>query len=67
MTDLYTFSFDALGTECLLHLYADSAEIADATAEAAMGEVYRIECRYSRYREDSVSLQSPDQRSGARG
>jgi thiamine biosynthesis lipoprotein len=50
---LHSFQFDALGTECALHLYAGSADIAEAAAEAAMGEVYRIECRYSRYRADS--------------
>jgi thiamine biosynthesis lipoprotein len=51
---LHSFQFDALGTECALHLYADSADTAEAAAEGAMGEICRIECRYSRYREDSV-------------
>lgn len=50
----HSFYFDALGTECVLHLYADSADTAEAAAAAAMDEVYRIEARYSRYREDSV-------------
>jgi thiamine biosynthesis lipoprotein len=54
MTTLHSFPFDALGTECILHLYADSAVAADAAAAAAIDEVDRIESRYSRYRPDST-------------
>ena len=53
MTDFYTFPFSAMGTECLLHLYAPDATVAEAIAHAAMAEVYRIERRYSRFRADS--------------
>ncbi len=43
-------SFPAMGSDCVLHLFEASAEIA-ASAEA---EVVRIEDRYSRYRPDSL-------------
>ena len=51
---LHSFPFDALGTECVLHLHAESAATAENTAVAASDEVNRIEMRYSRYREDSM-------------
>ena len=51
---LHPYPFDALGTACVMHLYAASAEVADAAAGAAIEEVERIEQRYSRYREDST-------------
>lgn len=54
MTSLHSIPFDALGTECVIHLYADSTDIANAGAEAAIAEVERIEGAYSRYREDSI-------------
>ncbi|TLS66319.1 FAD:protein FMN transferase [Mariprofundus erugo] len=51
---LFHYTFDAMGTECSLSLYADDEAIAAASADAAMAEVSRIEYRYSRYREESV-------------
>lgn len=53
MTALHSFPFDALGTECILHLYADTPGMADAAASAAIGEIVRIEHTYSRYQEDN--------------
>lgn len=54
MMKLYSYQFFAMGTECVLHLYADGEERADAVAQSAIDEVTRIEARYSRYRDDSV-------------
>ena len=51
---LYSFPFDALGTACLLHLYAGSADEAESIATAAIDEVMRIELRYSRYLDEST-------------
>jgi thiamine biosynthesis lipoprotein len=51
---LHSFHFDAMGTECTLHLYSDSRSVADDTAEAVEAEVERIEARYSRYRPESL-------------
>lgn len=51
---LHSFSFQAMGTECLLHLYADSADAAEDAYEAVADEVGRIEYKYSRFRSDSV-------------
>jgi FAD:protein FMN transferase len=42
-----------MGTDCVLHLYAAERADAERIAEAAVSEVLRIECRYSRYRSDS--------------
>lgn len=54
MTALHSFPFDAMGTECILHLYSLTADDAEMAAEQAIFEIERIEARYSRYRADSV-------------
>lgn len=54
MLELHSYQFFAMGTECVVHLYADAEEQADAVAQSAIDEVYRIEARYSRYSDDSV-------------
>jgi len=51
---LYSFSFQAMGTECHLHLYAGGAQAAENAYEAAADEVGRLEGKYSRFRGDSV-------------
>ena len=51
--ELQSISFFAMGTTCALHLYAPSHEAAEHAARSAIGEVQRIEARYSRYRADS--------------
>lgn len=53
MPALSRFSFSAMGSECVFHLYDADAAI----AQAAETEVVRIEQRYSRYRADSVLAQ----------
>lgn len=54
MFELYSFQFSAMGTVCVLHLYARDKAQAEAVSQAAIAEVLRIEARYSRYRDDSV-------------
>ncbi len=49
MLELSSFQFSAMGTACVLHLYATEYAKADAIAQSAIAEVYRIEERYSRY------------------
>jgi FAD:protein FMN transferase len=47
--------FKAMGGPCELQLYADSAATARAALAAAEAEVRRLETKYSRYRDDSVT------------
>lgn len=49
----FTFPFNALGSPCELHLYAERETIARSAAEKAIADIRRIEARYSRYRADS--------------
>ncbi len=51
---LEAFSFHAMGTACELQLYAPSLRLARQAAEAAIGDVARLESKYSRYRADSL-------------
>jgi thiamine biosynthesis lipoprotein len=53
MHELFDFPFFAMGTECLLHLCAPRASVAEDVAQAVVAEVIRIEQRYSRFRADS--------------
>jgi FAD:protein FMN transferase len=46
--------FQAMASPCSLQLVGDDDEAMSAAAEAAMGEVRRIEHKYSRYRTDSI-------------
>lgn len=48
-----TFEFFALGSDCVLRLFAENDAEAQRAASAAMDEIARIEARYSRYRPDS--------------
>ena len=50
MPEATRYSFPAMGSDCVLHLFGASAQIA-AAAEA---EVVRIEQRYSRFQPDSL-------------
>ena len=50
---LHSFRFSAMGTRCLLHVYALSREEAEHSFAGAAAEVERIEARYSRYRHES--------------
>lgn len=53
LTDIREFAFSAMGTECRLLLDCE-ASLAESAADAAMGEVFRIEEKYSRYRADGL-------------
>ena len=45
----YTYRFFALGSDCVLSLFAAENAVAHETAAAASREIARIEARYSRY------------------
>ena len=51
----FTFEFSAMASHCEVRLYADTPAAAQAAADAAIAEVRRIESKYSRYRDDSVT------------
>lgn len=44
-----------MGSPCELRLYDSDKQSAQHVADAAMAEVYRLEKKYSRYREDSIT------------
>jgi len=44
-----------MGSPCELRLYAESKTSADQVADDAIAEIQRLEKKYSRYREDSVT------------
>ncbi len=49
------FPFRAMASPCELLLHGEDADQVEAAARAATAEVVRIEHKYSRYREDSVT------------
>ena len=55
MFTLYRYRFAAMGSRCEIRLYARSEESAAACARAAVNDVLRLETKYSRYRDDSVT------------
>lgn len=61
----YCYSFPAMGSDCQLTLYAADETRADQIADAAMAEAWRIESKYSRFKDDSVL--SEINRAAARG
>ncbi len=52
---LHRFTFHAMASDHELLLWSDDAACAAAAAEAAIADVRRIEAKYSRYRDDSVT------------
>lgn len=50
---LNSLSFQAMGTACHVHVYADTTVLAEDICEAAACEVERISERYSRFQDDS--------------
>ncbi|MGH2899222.1 MAG: FAD:protein FMN transferase [Solirubrobacteraceae bacterium] len=48
-------SFRAMGSPCELHLYGETRAFCDVLTELAVAEVRRLEQKYSRYRDDSVT------------
>ncbi|HEX9277432.1 MAG TPA: FAD:protein FMN transferase [Casimicrobiaceae bacterium] len=55
MLTLYRYPFPAMGSRCEIRLYASSEELAAACARTAINDVLRLETKYSRYRDDSVT------------
>ena len=53
--ELFTFPFKAMGSPCELRLYANDKKTASQIANDAIAEVNRLEKKYSRYRNDSVT------------
>lgn len=53
--ECFRYAFKAMGGPCELRLYAAQRPRADAYAAAARTEILRLEEKYSRYREDSVT------------
>jgi FAD:protein FMN transferase len=51
----YCYAFRAMGGQHELQLWAHDRLVADRAAHTAIGDVLRIEAKYSRYREDSVT------------
>ena len=52
--DLYRFEFAAMASACEIQVWAGAAA-AHAAARAAIADVRRIEAKYSRYRDDSLT------------
>lgn len=51
----FIFEFKAMASHCEVRVYAPDSVTAQAWADAAIAEVRRIEAKYSRYRDDSVT------------
>jgi len=51
----YCYAFRAMGGQHELQVWAEDRLHADRAAKAAITDVLRIEAKYSRYREDSVT------------
>ncbi len=51
----FHFEFSAMASRCEVRLYAATPDVGRALADAAIAEVRRIESKYSRYRDDSVT------------
>lgn len=54
MAELFQFKFSAMGGENEIRLYASSYEQAQLLCKPAIDEVFRLEKKYSRYRQDSL-------------
>ncbi len=50
----FRYTFRAMACDNVIELFAPASNLADASAQAAIDEVLRIEAKYSRYRDDSV-------------
>ncbi|HQU97915.1 MAG TPA: FAD:protein FMN transferase [Nitrosomonas sp.] len=50
----YHYNFNAMGSPCSIQLYAKNSKSAKQAAKIVMDDVYRLETKYSRYRDDSL-------------
>ena len=55
MADEYGLDFSAMGSRCEVRVCAPDAAVARTWADEAIAEVRRIEAKYSRYRNDSIT------------
>src|SRR5215510_2938486 len=55
MFGLYRHPFPAMGSRCEIRLYANSEEEAATVARRAAADVQRLDAKFSRYRDDSVT------------
>jgi thiamine biosynthesis lipoprotein len=55
MLGLYRHPFRAMGSRCEIRLYSSSEAEAAAVARLAMADVLRLEAKYTRYRDDSLT------------
>jgi thiamine biosynthesis lipoprotein len=51
----FRFPFHAMGSPCALHLDAESADLAESLRAEVEAEVARLERKYTRYRDDSLT------------
>jgi thiamine biosynthesis lipoprotein len=51
----FRFPFSAMGSPCALHLDAASADFAETLRAEVVAEVARLEAKYTRYRDDSLT------------
>jgi thiamine biosynthesis lipoprotein len=61
---LHRFAFRAMACDNIITIDAPTHTAVEATAQAAIAEVHRIEAKYSRYRSDSVLTAINQQASG---
>lgn len=52
---MFSFAFSAMASRCEMRIAAPDEPFARACADAGIAEVRRIEAKYSRYRDDSVT------------
>lgn len=52
---LFSFPFKAMGCPCEIRVYAESGDAAARFSAAGRAEITRLENKYSRYRDDSVT------------
>lgn len=64
---LHRFAFRAMGSPCELQFYADTPVKAQAAFDAAWVEIERLEQKYSRYREGSVTTRINRSAGGVEG
>jgi thiamine biosynthesis lipoprotein len=53
--ELHRSEFRAMGSPCTVHVYADGAAAGEALLDASRRELERIERKYTRYRDDSLT------------
>ena len=65
--ELHQSEFRAMGSPCVLHLHSRSRDEAEALAGRCRQEIERLERRYTRYRDDSLTAEINRSAGDARG